>query len=165
MVSFTPSNFPRSDRRLDHEPRGFSGYQAATTPCSPGTSGGAQSPTLPHSLERGVRKSIFPRTDAQPGFRYSVLCRAWLVSGYIMLSLVQKKNLDIPSLRNAHFIEVLAQKSNPYLEHPNTNSSSFKPQKNCPLYICTPEGMTICKINERVSMIHATSSVPWISQW
>ena len=32
----------------------------------------------PHScsIKQGVRKSIFPRTEAQPGFRYSVLCRA-----------------------------------------------------------------------------------------
>ena len=64
MASLTPSNFPRSDRGLDHELRGFSGYQATLLT----TSGGAQSPTLPHSLEWGVRKSIFPRTEAQLGF-------------------------------------------------------------------------------------------------
>ena len=76
MVSFTPPNLPRPNRGLDYEPRGFSGYQAAATPCSPGTSSGARSPTLPHSVEWGVRKSIFPRTEAQPGVRYSVLCKA-----------------------------------------------------------------------------------------
>jgi len=42
-------------------------------------------------MTRAVRKSIFPRTETQPGFRYSVLCRARLVSGYIIISLVQKK--------------------------------------------------------------------------
>ena len=55
---------------------------------SMGSPVGSQSPTYP-CLWQEVHKSIFPQTEAQPGFRYSVLCRAWLVSGYIMLSLVQ----------------------------------------------------------------------------
>ena len=53
---------------------------------SMGSSVGSQSPTYPR-LWREVHKSIFPWNKAQLGFRYRVLCRAWLVSGYIMLSL------------------------------------------------------------------------------
>jgi len=53
---------------------------------------GSRSPTYPRPWWE-VHKSIFPRNEAQLGFRSSVLCRAWLVSGYIMISLGQKKGV------------------------------------------------------------------------